>query len=132
MIRNIVLAAAVLCAASCYAQRAVRATVTHAENTTATNSFYRFSDSAQMGDAAFSIAWLSIDATNSVSMDIVASDGSYTNALQSVGFTEAGTSNFTYYTETTLGEWPCADRLMFSTELTNDGFTVRMLLRVTK
>ncbi len=124
-----------------FGQRAVRSSVishTAADGGT-TNVLYRFGDVAQGGDAAVSIAWMTIYATNTleaatngVNLEVIAYDYSYTNVLYGVNFIAGGESNVTYYTSETLGAWPVADWFRFSTDSTAVTFRVWMGLKVTR
>lgn len=129
-----ILAVAICAILPAWGQRAYRApAVTHlAAEGGATNSTLRLSDYARADETSWTIRWLQITATNTVNARVISYSGNMTNALFSVAFTESGTSNITYHTSATLGFWPLADTIDFSTDFTNDTFQVWLGLEMVK
>lgn len=125
---------AFLCLASiAFGQRAYRPnTITKTANAADAFVDYSYGSNAVMGDAAVTIHWLDVTATNSVTVYVVAHDQSYTNTLVTIPITESATSNITFFAESLLGMWPPADTFRFSSDCTNDDFQVVMGILVTK
>lgn len=117
-------------------QRAYRAPdVTHvAADGGTTNETLRLADYAAAGETSWTIRWLRITATNTVNAEVIAYDGRLTNDLFSVAWATntVGTSNLTYHADASLGRWPLADTIRFSTGFTNDSFDVWMGVEITK
>jgi hypothetical protein len=93
---------------------------------------WKASDSATMLDAALSVVYVELTATNNVVIEFVSHDGTATNAFETMIFDGLATSNVYYKIANRMGPFPVSDTIRFRSwdANTNDWFNARVLFDV--